>query len=254
MKLLFLGTANGLSEDPGNFHSNMLLITDAGKRLLIDCGTDIRFSLAHANYAAKDIDAVYISHLHGDHCGGLEWLGFKRKFTTDLPKPELLIHEHLVDALWEHRLKGGMETLKTEEATLSSYFNVIAIPDNASVVWEGITLTLVKTVHMISNGVLKPSYGVLMQGGGSKALLTTDTQFNWATLLPYYRQADIIFHDCETSSYLSGVHANFVELTQLDADIKSKMWLYHYNDGPLPDAQREGFCGFVQPGQVFNLA
>ncbi|MDX1836314.1 MBL fold metallo-hydrolase [Legionella taurinensis] len=253
MKLLFLGTANGLSEDAGNFHSNMLLITDEGKTLLIDCGTDVRFSLAHANYAAKDIDAIYISHLHGDHCGGLEWLGFKRKFTTDLPKPELLIHESLVDPLWQHRLEGGMATLKTEEASLSSYFNVRAMTDTIPFVWEGISLTLIKTVHMISNGVLKPSYGLLMQAKKNKILLTTDTQFNLHRLLPYYQQADLIFHDCETSAYLSGVHANFVELSQLDAGIKSKMWLYHYNDGELPDAQQQGFCGFVKRGQVFDL-
>lgn len=251
MKLLFLGTANGLSEDPGNFHSNMLLIADGGKLLLLDCGTDIRFSLAQAKYTADDLDAVYISHLHGDHCGGLEWLGFKRKFTSELPKPELFIHTSLVDGLWQHRLQGGMATLKTEEAALSSYFKVSTITDDF--LWEGIKLTLVKTVHMISNGVLKPSYGLIIQGKTSQTLLTTDTQFSPDTLQPYYQQADIIFHDCETSAYTSGVHANFAELSQLNADIKKKMWLYHYNDGPLPDAQQQGFCGFVKPGQVFDL-
>ena len=82
MKLIFLGSASGLGRDATNFQSNMLLLTDSGKILLIDCGTDIRFSLSQANYLPQDVDAVYISHLHADHIGGIEWFAFQRKFIS----------------------------------------------------------------------------------------------------------------------------------------------------------------------------
>ena len=79
MKLTFLGVGSH-SATQQLYHSNMLLTADSGAGLLIDCGGDIRFSLAEQGIQAKELgralDAVYISHLHSDHIGGLEWLAF----------------------------------------------------------------------------------------------------------------------------------------------------------------------------------
>ncbi len=72
MKLLFLGTGSAFVPIEDNYQSNMLLIHPNGKNLLIDCGSDIRHSLAHFGFNSYDIDAVFISYQHADHCGGLE--------------------------------------------------------------------------------------------------------------------------------------------------------------------------------------
>ncbi len=69
MKLTFLGSGSAFTMN--NRQSNMIL-EDDGKILLIDCGTDIRHSLHQQDLSYKDIDAVYISHLHADHIGGME--------------------------------------------------------------------------------------------------------------------------------------------------------------------------------------
>ena len=45
----------------------------------------------------------------------------------------------------------------------------------------------------------------------------------------------------------------FSELITLDKEIRNKMWLYHYNPGPLPDARENGFRGFIQRGQAFDF-
>lgn len=70
--------------------SNMLLESN-GKRLLIDCGNRIQDMLEdHAGISKKElhqIDGVYISHVHADHVGGLEYLGFCTHFNPNCPKP-----------------------------------------------------------------------------------------------------------------------------------------------------------------------
>jgi hypothetical protein len=43
-------------------------------------------------------------------------------------------------------------------------------------------------------------------------------------------------------------------LSALSAEIKRKMWLYHYQPGPLPDAEKDGFRGFVKRGQTFDFS
>ena len=253
MKLLFLGSASGLVRDAKNFQSNMLLITDKGKKLLIDCGTDIRFSLLKADYLPRDIDAVYVSHLHADHIGGLEWLALQRKFVAQNGGPELIIHEQLIDRMWDHSLSGGLKTLQEKEATLNDYFKVCAVKDKEHYEWDDLQLYLVKTVHVHSNKKLLPSYGLEIKYKGKFFFITTDAQFTLERFEDYYHRASLIFHDCETMEIPSGVHAHFNELNTLDPAIKAKMWLYHYNDGTLPDAATHGFLGFIHCGQVVEL-
>ena len=57
MKLKFLGTGSSFSLN--NFHTNAIITANSGKKLLIDAGTDIRFSTREAGLSWKDIDAFY---------------------------------------------------------------------------------------------------------------------------------------------------------------------------------------------------
>ena len=70
--------------------------------------------------------------------------------------------------------------------------------------------------------------------------------------MPYYQQADLIFHDCDTH-HKSEVHAHFLELETLPAAIKNKMWLYHYSSLDAFNATAAGFKGFVKKGQSFEV-
>ena len=42
-----------------------------------------------------------------------------------------------------------------------------------------------------------------------------------------------------------------ISLNPALAPLKARTWLYHYNDGDKPDAQADGFLGFVLPRQTF---
>lgn len=82
--------------------------------------------------------------------------------------------------------------------------------------------------------------------------MTTDTQFSPEQIKNFYDMADLIFHDCETGEFESGVHAHYNQLKTLPEKFTKKMWLYHYQDGELPDAKADRFLGFVKIGQVFD--
>ncbi len=254
MRLIFLGTASAFVTDPQNYQSNMLIQTDDGSLLLIDCGTDARRSLHAVGYNANDIDSVYISHLHADHAGGLEWLAFSRKFGEQSPgKPALYLHESLVQPLWEHTLSGGLSSLSDEPANLSAFFAVNPVSNDSAFTWRNLCFRLVESKHIASRFACMPSYGLFFYANGHPLFITTDSQFQAELLNPYYCQAEIIFQDCETGDHPSGVHAHYNQLITLDPAIKSKMWLYHYNSGYLPNALADGFQGFLQPRQVFEF-
>ena len=252
MKLTFLGSGSAFTVGKKNYQSNMILEID-GYRLLIDCGTDARYSLYEAGLAYGDIDAIYISHLHADHVGGLEWLAFCTYFDPDCKKPTLYIAKNLAKKLWDHVLSGGLSSLEDKEATLSTYFKVVLLEDDAKFTWRGIKFTLVKTFHTISNGKLCPSYGFTATYKTHHLFVTTDTKLCFDQLKKHYLSASVIFHDCETAKVPTGVHAHFNDLKHLDPAIKAKTWLYHHSSGRLPHAKKEGFPGFVKKGQSFTF-
>ena len=253
MKLIFIGSGSAFTVGSDNYHSNMLLQDDAGQILMIDCGSDARLALFDLGLSHKDIHDVYISHLHADHVGGLEWLAFTSRFDNGCVKPNLYINEALVKPLWETSLAGGLNSLQTEIASLSTYFNVFPIKDNAAFTWNGIEINTLQTMHILAGYAIVPSYGLIFKVDGVKVLITTDTQFAPHQLTDFYAVSDVIFQDCETAKIKSRVHAHYEELITLPPEIKQKMWLYHYNPGDLPDAVEDGFKGFVKKGQVFDF-
>jgi len=249
-KLIFAGSGSAFTID--NFQSNMIIEKD-GFRLLIDCGSDIRRALHNLDLTYRDIDTVYISHLHGDHTGGLEWLGFCTYFDPNCEKPTVYISSFLKSDLWNHVLSGGMSSLEGTVNDMSDYFDVRPVPKNRSFGWMGINFTLVQTIHYMYGYIIIPSFGLLFEIDGKTIFITTDTQFCPEQIKKFYDRADLILHDCETSPFESGVHAHYNHLKTLPKETKKKIWLYHYQDGELPDAKYDGFKGFAKIKQVIKL-
>lgn len=252
MRLTFLGAGSAFTME--GFQSNML-VSIGGRNMLIDCGSDVRFSLKTVGLGPADIGAVYISHQHADHVGGLEWLAFSTFFNPALDRPVMFVNENLAAELWENTLRGGLKSIQGQITALDSYFDVRSIEKNGTFNFEGMEFRTVQTIHVVDGYSFVHSYGLLWNVGKERIFLTTDTQSCPNQIMRFYEDATTIFHDCETGPYKSGVHAHIEELNKdLPAEIKAKMWLYHYGDGPKPDPKTMGFRGFVETGQTFEFS
>jgi ribonuclease BN (tRNA processing enzyme) len=255
-RMTFLGSGSAfyVGEQLGeNWQSNVLIEAPSGRRLLIDCGTDIRFSLKEQGLGVSDIDDVYISHLHADHIGGLEWLAFGTRFSARANKPRIWANHLVAKDLWWQSLRGGLGSLEGEQASIHSYFNVHPIRQNGWFDWEGVQFRLVQVVHIMDGYKISPSYGLLFTLGDTRIFFTADTQFAPSQINQFYKNADLILHDCETATLKSGVHAHYEQLLELPDEIKNKMWLYHYQPGLKRDAKADGFAGWVEKGRRFNF-
>lgn len=259
MDFIALGTGSAFCQE--NWQSNFLIRRN-NKNLLIDCGSDIRFSLKDIGLSYKDIDAVYVSHAHADHIGGLEYLAFTSMFDPTCNKIKLYAEGELMQDLWDKSLRGGLEGIEGQEVVLSDYFDLFPIKKNESFVWEGITLEIIQTVHIAAKYKINSSYGLLFDHPdcNERVFITTDTQYCPETYIKAaYNESTHIFHDCETSPFPSGVHPHYDDLKMLPKETKAKMWLYHYQDNVVLNWEEwnrkaidDGFIGFLPKGVKLN--
>lgn len=258
MKLQFVGTGSAFCMN--NYQTNML-VENNGRNLLIDAGGDLRFSLKEVGLTYLDIDAIYITHLHADHIGGLEWAAFTTYFDPRAEDKILLIgNNELIRELWNHSLEGGLKSIQGKKTTLDDFFDVMMVKRNGKFVWEDINFRIVQSVHIMDEYSIVPSFGIMFQDDNGRTIYYTgDTQFNPNQIMDFYKQADLIIQDCETmyinnNAIKSGVHAHYEELKTLPDNIKSKMLLQHYQDSILEKrsviskewnekAKKDGFMG-----------
>src|SRR5919206_4449650 len=77
-RLRFLGSGDAFGN--GGRFQTCFLLSGAGDSLLIDCGATSLTALKAAGVEPNDIGTVVLTHLHGDHFGGLPFLVLDGQF------------------------------------------------------------------------------------------------------------------------------------------------------------------------------
>lgn len=218
MKIHTIGCGNAFSSK--NFNQSFVIEED-GRRLLIDCGMQTPLALVTAGYKPTDIDDIYISHLHGDHIGGLEYFAFLRYDWAKRPRrwddhtktvsingrpsinsayaPRLIANEQLLKDLWDKSLRGGLESMEGFVSNLETFFEPVPIQPNKQFIWQGWTVDLIQQIHIMSGSVIMPSFGIMFSKKDHESIyFVTDSQHcSPRQIEEYYRRADIIIQDCE---------------------------------------------------------
>ncbi len=216
MKLTVIGCGDAFGSG-GRFHSAYLLETSKG-RLLWDCGANSPLALKRAGVTVSAIDAVVISHCHGDHFGGLPFLFLDKMFMERGSKPLEILGPPGIEARTLALLECLYPTIKDMPKTFELVFGELA-PGKVTP-WRGLPISAFEVVHASGSSSLALS----LADEGRVFAYSGDS--SWCEgVIAAGRGADLFLAECTYFSAHSSMHLDYVTLAAKFGEIGAKRYL-----------------------------
>lgn len=221
---------NGVGDAFSKVHWGTHFLVQKGDYLLaIDCPDSYLRAIAMSSFEhrgepldAQHIDAMFLTHLHGDHVNGLEMTMAYRRFYGGNLLPLYTTPESAQD-LWERRLKASLGVLYDGEhwieQRVEDFLDVHVVDWEETFTLGPFTITTRKTVHHI------PATALRITDGDATLGYSCDTAYD-PDLIAWLQDADFIIHE----SSLGPAHTPLDKLVALPKELKEKMVVAHYPD------------------------
>ncbi len=122
-RLKFIGSGDAFSGG-GRFQTCLHLEADGTEPMLIDCGATTLIALKRLGIDPASIGHVALTHLHGDHFGGLPWLILDGQFAKRTRRLEILgpggTRERFTQA-FEVLYPGSLDAERPFETEITEY-------------------------------------------------------------------------------------------------------------------------------------
>ncbi len=187
MRLTVVGSGDAFGS--GGRSNTCFFIETAKGALLIDCGASAPVALKARGIDFNRVDAVVLSHLHGDHFGGLPFLLLDGQFLARREKPLLIAGPPGTRT----RLDAALEVLfpKAGGSKWRFPWQVVEIAPGAASAVLGHSLLSAEVIHQSG----APSTALRLADGQSVFAYSGDTEWTDA-LLPIARGADLFMCEC----------------------------------------------------------
>jgi ribonuclease BN (tRNA processing enzyme) len=207
--------------------------------MLVDCPHPVRKLLREGSHAAGlpfDLDrvrGVALSHLHADHCSGLEEFGYYCYYALGR-RARVLAHPEVSAKMWDGLLLAGMGEMRIDPAAppeikrLDDYFDVTALSTTQAVAFGPFSVECRLTIHPI------PTTAFRITAAGRVFGFSADTAHD-PSLIAWLEPCDLIAHEV-TSRPASKVHTPYDHLAALPESLRARMRLFHYPDDFDTDA------------------
>jgi ribonuclease BN (tRNA processing enzyme) len=246
MRLTVIGCGDAFSAG-GRYQSCYLLDTSEG-RLMLDCGATTLTALKHSAIAPNSIDALLISHLHGDHFGGVPFLFLDALFVSKREKPLPIFGpkgcQERVEALIENLFPRGLSNRRRFEM---SFHEIEAAPMECL----GLSVLPIEVVH--ESGA--PAYALRMEGDGGRFAYSGDT--GWCDgVIEAGQDADLYLIECSTYGLKLSMHLDYLTLAENFDRIGAKRYLLtHMNEDMLNDSGKidRTRCAMAEDGLVIDI-
>ncbi len=201
----FLGTGDAFSA--GGRHQAAYLIHSRENALLLDCGPTILASLKRHSLSAGPIDAVLLSHFHGDHFAGLPFLFLEYVYVEPRRRPLKIVGPAGV----EERVHKLYEAMYADAAAepLPFALEFIEARPRKRLFLDGMDIRPFPAPHQ--DDPVSLGYEILLDG--RKIVYSGDT--GWTEeLIERAREADLFICECSFFETRMDVHLDYPRIAE----------------------------------------
>ena len=175
-------------------------------RVLLDCGASSLVAMRQAGLEPRAVDAIILTHLHGDHFGGLPFFILDAQFVSERTAPLTIAGPPGT----ESRVLQAMETFFPGSSRSPRTFETryVEMPAMRPTMVGVVQVTPAEVRH--GNGM--PAYALRLELEGLTISYSGDTEWT-DTLLPIARDADLFI--CEASVFDKRVKGHIAYTTLL---------------------------------------
>ena len=197
MKLHILGCGDAFGS--GGRHQSAYLIEAADRLFLLDCGPAALFAMKRAAIDPRRLDVIFLSHLHGDHFGGLAFFLIEYLYREPRTRPLTVAGppgtEARVRQLLQLMYSGAQETPFLN-------FKILA-PATAQTI-AGIEVFPFRVPHQVDD----ISLGLKVRYQGKQILFSGDSAWT-DEFIERARGADLFLCECSFYREQPGMHVNY---------------------------------------------
>jgi ribonuclease BN (tRNA processing enzyme) len=202
VELEFVGSGDAFGS--GGRFQTCLLLSGAGDPLLIDCGASSLIALKRRGIDPGEIGWVLVTHLHGDHFGGLPFLILDGQFSRRTRPLVIAGPPGLRD-----RVEAAMEVFFPGSVRVSRRFAIEFVE-----LGERVTVTVGPggvTAFAVAHASGAPSYALRVQYGAKVITYSGDTEWTEA-LVDAARGADLFICEAYTFEKTIKYHLDYASL------------------------------------------
>lgn len=246
---------HGHALQPSAIGNSAYLLEYGTEKILLDCGSTVPEILPEFGINAASLTAIIITHLHADHCGGLENLLYSRRYinkTTPIP----LIMGVRTWRDW----KRSIDCIGTKLYS-TDYVTQVELPDHTdnrenrpiTQIQGDITIEALHANHG-SEWAHMNCYSFLITAGPHRVVFSGDRVWRHEGDEPMHKamaQADLVLHELNTNRLPSGVHTHVSDIPNPSEAVFERFRWHHH--GTLPFAT--SYCPFnlIFKGEVIRL-
>jgi len=247
MKITIIGSGDAFGS--GGRCNTCFRIETSGRDLLLDCGASSLPALKAQGVDPNAIDGVMLSHLHGDHFGGVVFLVMDGHFLSRRTRPLLIAGPPGTRA----RLDAALEIFFPRSTAIAWRYpwQVIEIVPGTPAEFLGLSVRTVEVAHQSG----APSTAVRISDGSRVLAYSGDTEWTDA-LISVATGADLFIVECYEHARAIAGHMNWTKLSErLSALGARKIMVTHMNPTVLAhlDELRTAGVLIAADGDVIDI-
>lgn len=236
--LRFLGVGNARASALGS--ASAVLERGPEPVLLIDCGPRTLDDYA-AHYGGELPTALFVTHLHMDHIGGVEQL-FYRTYFEQRGRVQLFVPCELLPAM-HYKLANSPFVLSEGGANFWDAFRLVPVGDTF---WLG---DLLFKVFPVRHSGYRAAFGLVLPGA---FLYSGDTRPIGEVIAHHATAGEPLFHDCGLHG--SPAHAGLDDLRRdYPPELLRRIVAYHYESDAAGRQIESAGLRLARPGERFPL-